>query len=389
MTSPLCIAVVGLGARCASAWLPLLLKMPQFQVVGLYDTRPQRIDAVRREFPELDEVPAYPDWQAALGDSGSDAMALTVRSRDQGRLAAEVLEAGKHVHAEVPAAHSIEDCWRIVLAAERTGSVYALAEQTRYWGFVQEWKRLVDAGCLGDITYVEGQYFHHLVDDKFADPETGDYIPLTEAGGRASVHTWQHDMPPIHYLPHELSPMLAVLNDRVVEVVGMSSGPKSRAHPEIHQPDLQVALMRTAKGAILRMAASFAQPHPKGDWHWYQIVGTRGRVEWRRSADAKPKLWLAEQNMRDLTDAAWRFERTDAPPEASGSGHGDADYYAHLAFLEAINGQPPMDVYTAVGTAAPAILAAESIELGSALIRVPDFRPGAYRAAGEPLEVDS
>ena len=33
-------------------------------------------------------------------------------------------EKARHVHAEVPAAHTIEDCWRIVVAAERSGCTY-------------------------------------------------------------------------------------------------------------------------------------------------------------------------------------------------------------------------------------------------------------------------
>src|SRR5690606_37399608 len=58
-----------------------------------------------------------------------------------------------------------------------------------------------------------------------------------------------------------------------------------------------------------------------------------------------------------------RYERVDAPPEARGSGHGDADYYNHVAFRDAVRGERPLefDVYRALDTAAPAIRAAESI----------------------------
>ena len=41
------------------------------------------------------------------------------------------------------------------------------------------------------------------------------------------------------------------------------------------------------------------------------------------------------------------------------------------------------DVYHAVETAAPAILAADSIDQGSQPLRVPDFRPGPHRPAGQ------
>jgi len=89
--------------------------------------------------------------------------------------------------------------------------------------------------------------------------------------------------------------------------------------------------------------------------------------------------------MHDMADVDWRQERTDAPAEARGSGHGDADYYVHAAFRDAVLGIRPLtfDIYQAMDTAAPAIRAAESIQQGTVLLPVPDFRPSAVRPAGQ------
>ncbi len=375
------IAVVGLGQR-GLGWCRLLEQVPGFRIVALVDPIVALHDRARARLKRPDGVKTYQRYEEVLADPAVEAIALTVRCREQGALAAQALEAGKHVNAEVPAAHTIEDCWRIVRAVERTGRVYQLAEQTRYWGFVEAWRALVAEGRLGYVTLAEGQYFHYLPGRYFQDPTTGAFsLPREAAAHPAAKPTWLHLMPPIHYLPHELSPMLTVLDDRVVEVVAMSTPSPSRAHPEIAQPDLQIALMRTEKGTILRVAASFAQPHPPDNYHWYQIVGTRGRVEWKRAERDRPKLWLADAQMHDLADVDWRYARADAPPEARGTGHGDADYYVHAAFRDAVLGVRPLefDVYRAMETAAPAILAAESIAQGSALLKVPDFRPGPAR----------
>ena len=143
--------------------------------------------------------------------------------------------------------------------------------------------------------------------------------------------------------------------------------------------------MKTEKDAILRMATSFTQPFPRGGHHWYQLIGTRGCVEWKRSENDRPKMWLADSEMHDREDVDWRLEREGAPPEASGSGHGGADYYVHTAFRDAVRGINPLtfDVYRAMDTAAPAILAAESIAQGTILMHVPDFRPNGRRSRGE------
>jgi predicted dehydrogenase len=381
------IAVVGLGSRGTGTWFSLLQRLAGYRITAICDPIVALHEPAVARLKEPREVKVYADYGEVLGDPDVDAVALTVRCEEQGALAAQALEAGKHVNAEVPAAHRLEDCWRIVLAAERSGRVYHLAEQTRYWGFVEAWRSLVARGLLGHVTLGEGQYFHYLPDNKFQDPQTGRFYAPHEAAGHPEARpTWSHLMPPIHYLPHELSPMLKVLDDRVVQVVGMSTRGPSYAHPEIAQADMQVALMSTEKDAILRMAKSSVQPHPPRNHHWYQVLGTAGRVEWKRADRDRPKLWLHDAQMHDFADVDWRYERLDAPPEARGSGHGDADYFVHAAFRDAVLGRrpPELDVYGAMDTAAPAILAAESIARGSVPLAVPDFRPGAARPAGRP-----
>jgi predicted dehydrogenase len=330
-------------------------------------------------------VRAYTRYEEVLADSNVDAVALTVRCQEQGTMAAMALEAGKHCHQEVPAAHTLDDCWRLVVAQERSGKVYLSAEQGRYAGFIEAWSKLSREGSLGKITYAEGQYFHYYVGKCFRDPRTGEPIAPHELQDRPGAErTWMWHMPPIHYLVHSLSPILRVLDDRPAEVIGMCTDAPSDAHPELRWPDMQVALIKTHKGALLRMAVSFAQPHPEAETHWYQVIGTRGAVEWGRTSTDPPKLWLADMQMHDKAPMTWSRRRTDEPAEARGTGHDNLDYYAHAAFRDAVLGVRPLefDVYKAVDVAAAGILAADSIAADSRKLQVPDFRPGAQRQSG-------
>ena len=371
------IGVAGLGHR-AIGWLHHLQQIDGYRVTAVCDPITALHERALAALEHRNAVSAYNRYDDLLADARVDAVALCVRCREQGALAALALEAGKHVNSEVPAAHTLDDCWRIVRAVESTGRVYQLAEQTRYWGFIEAWRQLVADGRLGRVTYCEGQYIgYYGTSHFFQDPDTGEFSDIEHLDAHPNARpTWLHQMPPIHYLPHELSPMLKVLDDRVVEVTAMSTQAPSYAHPEIGQPDIQVALMKTEKDAILRMATGFTQPVPHRGHHWYQIMGTRGCVEWSRSARERPKCWFADNQMHDVADVDWRYERVDAPGEAYGSGHGDADYYVHTAFRDAVLGVRPLefDVYRAIETAAPAILAAESIAQGSQAMQVPDFR---------------
>lgn len=380
------IGVVGLGHR-GRWWLHLLQRIPGYRIVALCDPIEALHAKSLAEISYRDDVKTYTSYEKFLADKNIDAVAVTVRCKEQGAIAAQALEAGKHVNSEVPVAHSIKDCWRIVLAAERTGKVYQLAEQVRYAGYVHAWQKLVAEGKLGTVTYAEGQYIgYYGTTQFFQDPKTGEFSSVEDLKkNRGAKPTWLHEMPTIHYVVHDISPMLKILDDRVVEVTAMSTRQPSYSHPEVHQSDMQVALMKTAKGAILRLATGFTQPGPHDDHHWMQFIGTRGRLEWRRRQNEKPRMWLADSQMHATADVDWSYARTDAPAEAASSGHFDLDYYVHAAFRDALLKGKALDIdlYQAMDTAAPGILAADSIDQGSKLMKVPDFRPGKNRARGK------
>lgn len=384
------VAVVGLGKRGVLAWIPALERLQGFRITAICEPIEALHDWAREKLATPGDVESFSRYEDVLADGNVDAVILTVRCPEQGAMAAQALESGKHVNQEVPAAHTLEDCWRIVVAQERSGLVYQSAEQMRYAGYVQEWRKLVEDEALGQITYAEGQYLHYVPTLFHRNPRTGRLVDLVDLGDNPDAErTWFNDMPPMHYLVHDLSPILKVIDDRVVEVVGMSTDSPSAAHPELAMPDIQAALMKTAKGALLRLAVSFAQPHPEGDCHWQQIVGTRGSVEWRRSADDQSKQWLAGDGAKDKCAMDWRIERTDMPEEAKASaGHFGLDYFVHSAFRAAVlEGKPlAFDVYKAMDVAGAGIVAAESIAQGSKPLRVPDFRPGALRPKGQMPE---
>lgn len=380
MTDEISIGIAGLGHR-GRLWAERLQRVGGYRIVALCDPIEALHEAARAAVTDATDLRSYVDYDELLADARVDAVAMCVRSRDQGEMAARALDAGKHVTADVPAAHRLEDCWRIVLAAERTGHLYHLAEHGRYWGFIEHWTEIVADGRLGRVTYGEGQYIgFYGTDQFFQDPETGRFFSADEVAEHPEARpTWLQEMPPIHYLPHELSPLLKVLDDRIIDVVGMGTSPPSDAHPQILRPDIQVALMKTEKDAVLRVAAGFAHPIPQRDRHWYQLMGTEGCLEWRRSQDAPARVWLADSGHDEWQDTDWGFERRGLPGEV------EADLQAHAEFRDALlHGRPrDLEMYAAMDTAAPAILAADSIATGGQPQSAPDFRPGPERELGE------
>lgn len=379
------------GMRRGASLARHCLSIEGCKLEAICDKVDNRLEEARDRL-DVPGLKCYTDYRSMLEDKDIDAVFLVVATEVNADMVCEALDAGKHTMCEVPLCYKMEDCWRIVLKVERSGLKFQMAEQTRYWPFVTAWKDMVAEGRLGKILFVEGQYFHGFEKKTFLwyDPETRE--TLTEAQARqrptavpSRLRNCEH---PIWYIPHELSPLLSVLNDRVVKVVAMATRRDSYVHEGVPISDMEVALMHTEKDTILRIGAAFNPPSVSvrniGE-HWYHVKGTKGSVETNRSNTDKMKMWIPGENMVDPVEVMWEYPRGTLPAAASKTGHWGADLLPMLHFVDSIRNdtQPPMDVYTAANTAAPAILAAQSAEQGAVTLSVPDFRPGAGRTLGE------
>lgn len=374
------IGFIGCGPR-ARGIMHTCLSIPELKIAALCDKKEAQLQQGIKALDNTD-VRTYIDHHSMLRDAEIDAVCVIVEPENCADLVVQSLQAGKHVYSEVPMAYSVEDCWRIVRAVEKTGLTYLLGEQMRHAPHIEQWKKLTEEDILGKIVYVEGEYLHGMDDDRyFVDPNTGGRITIEQAQeipNAVKSRMWNLTHP-ILYLPHELSPLLRVMDDRVVSVTCMSSETPSRVHEFYPYPDFEAALMQTAKGSLINVRCGFTV-HTIGreglGYHWHRVIGTKGTVETNRS-DADKMKWLRDiNNGGKPEELIWEYDAKSTSTQALNSGHGGADYYPLKNFVDClINGTPlEFDVYRAAETAAPAILAAQSAEQGSVRIDVPNFR---------------
>jgi len=383
------VGLVGLSAR-GLCWINSFQRVKGCKIVALCEKYEHLLgEAVK--FAKDPDIKPYVDYAKMLAEAPIDAVGICVAPADQPDLICQALDAGKHVACEVPLCYSIEECWKVILAVEKSGLKFMMAEQIRYLAVMQAWKKIVSEGTIGKPIFVEGQYFHGMARNRFfVDGQTGERITIEEArdNPHAVKSRYWSKAHPIYYLPHELSPLLNILDDRVTSVVAMSTRRESYYYEGIPFPDIEVALMHTEKDTILRLATAFHVPtlhvQPTG-YHWYHIMGTQGRLETNRGKHDGMKMWLPEQHMTDMAVVDWDYSPGRIPPEAFGSGHHNADYFPMANFVKCLreDSPSPMDVYQAAETTAPALLAGASIDQGSKHLELPDFRPGARRKKGE------
>lgn len=399
------IAMIGCGNRAVS-WAKTIAAVKESKLVAICDRVAPRIQVVKKSAGDV-SIREYTDHRRMLADGGFDAVAVVTEPEYQAVLSMEALDAGYHAISEVPVCYSLDECRRLVRTVERTRLTYYLAEQVRHAPLMRYWQWLVRQGKLGTVLFAEGHYIHAAAANRFwRNRDTGELLTWEQARNapeRVKTRLWT--LPhPILYGPHELSPLLKVLDDHIISVSCYSTGTPSKRFKDVPWPgqfeeypipDIEVAMMQTAKGTIFRFACG-SQP-PVSEHHWYHLLGTKGEVETGRGKDEPGYSYFMPNPVLDTK--SHRFPRTpepwfsvvwsqpppevaaildaDVPEEAKQTGHGGSDYFPVANFVRSLLGheKPDIDVYQAVETAVPVIVAAQSAKQNGARLEVPSLRP--------------
>lgn len=376
------LAVIGSGPRW-NTLADVYTAHPQLEVVALCDIAEGAAEEAAVILKNCTgQTPAiYHSYEEMAKHAVYDAVFIACDPDIQVDFAVREMDRGIHVMTEVPAAYTIDQCYSLVSAVRRNGVKYQLAEQTRYWKFIRDWKDMADRGEFGKIFYAEGEYLHHEAEwDFFQHKVTGKRVRTNDPAYHNNpdyIPTWRYRAfaDPIWYLPHELSPLLSITGGRIERVSCLGTRKGSYSMEGFAVRDLECALMYNSNDCVFSLRAGFTAPYGYKQGtsaHWYQIKGTRQSAEWARTTVDQPKQYIGYWIERP----DWSPMDPDAPEEFKRALHGGSDYYPMYYFMDAIlnDKTPPMDVYKAVETAAPAILAVESANKGGAMLEVPDFR---------------
>ncbi len=286
------------------------------------------------------------------------------------------MKAGKDVLSEIPACVTVAEAKELVRTVRETGQTYMTAENCNYLGLIDTWRRLVADGRLGKPLYAEGEYMHdvrHMMRRRWVDA----VLPHQKMRGPNS-RTWRASFHPIRYSTHEIGPLLAVLDDRVAEVMAADTGVNTSK--ALGATDMAVALMRTAGGVLIKELAGFSIAQPKGH-RYFMLQGTRGLLETERwSEDTHDTLAYFDDvpNLKNMMRMPTSMVSKGIYPAtaASSKGHGGVDGVMVLDFINCLwDRKPsPIDVYSGLDMTLPGILGAESAGSGSGWLKVPDPR---------------
>ncbi len=303
-------------------------------------------------------------------------------------MAVAAMKHGKHAATEVPAATSIEDCWKLVDTSEQTRRHCMMLENCCYGASETTVLRMTHAGLFGDLLYGEGAYLHDLRGELFSHQGEGLW--------RRAFHTTMNgNLYPTHGLGPVANYMSIQRGDRFDYLVSMSTPQRGldeyrKAHLEKDDPrwaekyingDMNTSLIKTAKGLNITVKHDVSNPRPYSRIN--MIAGTKGLFE-----DYPPRIYFDGQAGGEewgSLDAWKQYEHPLWTKEGEIAkklgGHGGMDFIMLYRLLECMREglAPDMDVYDAATWSAPGPLSRASVAEGSTAKKFPDFTRGKWQ----------
>ena len=129
------------------------LRVPGVEMVAACDLYTGRIEAAKEKWGK--DIFTTRDYRELLNRRDIDAVLICTPDHWHQRIAIDAMKAGKHVYCEKPMVQKIEQGYGIIETQKQTGKVFQVGSQRASAAAILEAKKLVKAGTIGELTFVE------------------------------------------------------------------------------------------------------------------------------------------------------------------------------------------------------------------------------------------
>ena len=149
--SPIRVGVIGASPDrgwAASAHLPALKALPQFDLAAVCTTKQHSADATAKHF----DIPmAFADWRMLVARPDIDLIVITTKVRFHRELVLGALAAGKHVFCEWPLGRDSAEAAEMLAAAQSAGVQHMVGLQGRAHPTLNHARDLLRGGHVGEV----------------------------------------------------------------------------------------------------------------------------------------------------------------------------------------------------------------------------------------------
>ncbi len=401
MDSKVKLAVIGLGHR-GPDMLNLLLQMDDVEIVGVCDVYEDRTKAGYDAVVKAGRPAplAVADYRRLLDLKELDAVFTPSSWSSHVQICLDAMDSGRYAATEVGGAYSVEECWELVRAYERTRVPFMMMENCCYGREEMMVLNMVKQGLFGETVHAEGGYRHDLRGEICRGREIRHYRLENYSNRNGELYP-THEIGPIaKWLGINRGNRFTALASFASKQAGLTDwiernpGPHSDlASRRFTQGDVVTTILKCAHGETVTLThdTSLPRAYSRGN----VLQGTRGiwcedrHGMYIEGVSPKSDSWC--ENWQDISELYGAYEHPlwkVFRQEGVKGGHGGMDWLVLRGFVEAVKNrtQTPIDVYDSVAWMAITPLSEDSVAMGGQQVAFPDFTRGKWMHREAPVE---
>ena len=404
------VGYIGLGNR-GSASLTRLAHMEGVEIVAIadcYEFPIQRAKEILAQAGRPEPITYYETeetWRKLCERDDIDYIYIGTPPYLHAQMLHYAVECDKHAASEVPAAVSLEDCWKLVEASERHRRHCVMLENCCYDFFEILTTNMALQGAFGEIVHAEGAYLHYGLHWLFQEPmaplskKSAPYYAAVMAEGKGNRYP-THGFGPIsqamrigrgdrlEYLTSTETDDF-VKADLVHELASQGSEYHAQFDGKVFNGNMNISVMRSVHGKTMMIQYDMASPRPYSRIHL--LSGLNGFVQ----KYPEPSRIYLGTDVRLLEGEELEAVQKQYTPELithigetaqEWGGHGGMDFTEDWRLVDCLRNGLPLDtdVYDAALWSSLTPLSLWSVCNRSQPLDIPDFTGGAWKTNAPP-----
>jgi len=271
------IGVIGCGCIANSAHIPSYMKCEDAEIKYFCDIIPER---AQKAVEDYKCGTAVTDYHVILDDPEIDAVSVCTPNLMHKIITVDALRAGKHVLCEKPAARIYSEAVEMQKVQHETGKILNIGVVNRFATGVNEARRMIQSGVLGEIYHVFVNFRQHR-----SIPGIGGAFTTKEISGGGVLIDWGvHRIDIVMYCLGDPQPLsvcgktFCKLGKDIPNYAyrGMWSESTKDVNGTYDVDDSLTAFIRT-EGPIISLEGAWAQNIEEGD-NYIDFIGTKGGI---------------------------------------------------------------------------------------------------------------
>jgi predicted dehydrogenase len=390
------VGIIGLGQRGPSH-MRSMTRIEDVEIKAICDLRPEKAEAAKKMLEGTDHHPdlyagGKDEWKKLCERDDLDLVIVTTPWYMHTEMAVYAMEHGKHVASEVPAAGTIEECWKLVETAERTRRHCMMMENYAYMEFQLLTLNMARQGFFGEVVHGDCAYNTSKIGNNFSKSLYWDMWWLRQYAWRKGNIYPTHGLGPVCQIMNinrgdQLDFLVSVesndfmMNKRAKELAETDDFFKPFVDKD-YRGNMNVTIIRTKMGRTIMVQHDATSPSPHNLIHG--IYGTKGTALFDPQP---PRLatgnheWVSPEGFEKLKEKYTPVITRKMREAARQSGHGGSDIQLCWHLIDCLHNGLPLDedVYDAASWSSIVPLSEWSVYHRSNSIDIPDFTSGAWK----------